>query len=284
MQNTLIGGLLLLGGVWVSIRNNRTKGSILLLTLLLIVSISLVVSLKPNNSSPRISITLEHLENPAPAQPLPMPLEVAKPESASASNKSSEPQNIELKQTPNPPFNLVQGSASNTINNIQFVDNNNNVLYSGSSVEGTKFSYQCPTGTNIVGYEINTEGSGEKNTSIFGGFGPVYCADGTVIGTSVGKPQSQRVGQAPRTALSTYQFVDNKSLAFDGSMLGTINDANVEQCAQMCTMFDKKCGGFTFNDDDKKCGLVYLVDNKKLQPNSKGRTYVRPELNQPKKN
>lgn len=283
MQNTLIGGLLLLGGIWVSIRNNRTKGSILLLTLLLIVSISLVVSLKPAEGS-RISITLEHLENPVPQRPLPMPLEVAKPQSASASNRSSEPQNIELKKTPNPPFNLVQGSASNTINNIQFVDNNDNVLYSGSNVEGTKFSYQCPTGTNIVGYEINTEGSGEKNTSIFGGFGPVYCADGTVIGSSVGKPESQRVGQAPRTALSNYQFVDNKTLAFDGSMLGTINDSNVEQCAQMCNMFDKRCGGFTFSNDDKKCGLVYLVDNKKLQPNSNGRTYVRPEVNQSRKN
>ena len=281
MQNTLIGGLLLLGGIWVSITNNRTKGSILLITLLLIVSISLVVSLKPNDS-PRIAITLEeHLENPArpqQQQPLPMPLEVPKPQLASSSNKSSEPQIIELKKTPNPPFNLIQGSASNTINNIQFVDTNNNVFYSGSNEAGTKFSYQCPAGTNIVGYEINSEGSGEKNSSIFGGFGPVYCADGTVIGTSVGKPESQRVGKVPNTSLSNYQFVDSKSLAFDGSMLGSINDTTVKQCAGMCTMLDKKCGGFTYNNDDKKCGLVYIVDNNKLQPNSKGRTYVKHKL------
>jgi hypothetical protein len=279
MQNTLIGGLLLLGGIWVSIKNNRTKGSILLITLLLIVSISLVVSLKPNNSSSVSvppSIVMEHLENPP--QPLPMPLEVPKPQASSASNQKAQPENIELKKTPNPPFTLIQGSASNTINNIQFVDTNNNVLYSGSNMDGTKFRYQCPSGTNIVGYEINNEGSDAKNSSIFGGFGPVYCADGTVIGSSVGKPQSQRVGQVPTTSLSSYQFVDSKSLAFDGSMMGTINDTNVEQCASMCTMLKDKCGGFTYNNDDKKCGLAYLIDSNKLQPNSNGRTYMKPEV------
>jgi len=289
MQNTFIGGLLLLGGIWVSLGNNKTKGIILLVTLLLIVSISLVVSLQTNLD---VLDVKEHLDGGAgkagagagagkagagdgigAGNQLPMPLEVSQPLASGESPART------IDQPPNPPFIKVSGKASKTVNNVKFTDANKNILQSGINNDGTEFNYQCPEGTNIVGYDLNTEGSGQQNTSILGGFGPVYCADGTVIGNSVGKPKSGTIGQKPQTNLSKFTFVDNKVLAFDNSMMGTVNDSSLEQCAFVCDYLKENCGGFTYSETDKKCGLTYIVDNNKLQQNSKGRTYMKVQQN-----
>ena len=279
MQNTFIGGLLLLGGIWVSLGNNKTKGTILLITLLLIVSISLVVSLQTNLD------VKEHLEAGSGAgaaagnqlvQPLPLPLEISQPV---PSGEKVSSQNRTIDQPPNPPFTNVSGKASKTVNSIKFTDANKNILQSGINNDGTEFNYQCPEGTNIVGYDLNTEGSGQQNTSILGGFGPVYCADGTIIGNSVGKPKSGTIGEKPQTNLSKFNFVDNKVLAFDNSMMGTVNDSSLEQCAFVCDYLKDNCGGFTYSETDKKCGLTYIVDSNKLQQNSKGRTYMKVQQN-----
>jgi hypothetical protein len=298
MQNTFIGSLLLLGGIWVSLGSNKTKGTILLITLLLIVSISLVISLK---TAPDVT---EHLDGGAETvkgstgagkgnaetgkgssgvgkeiqlvKQLPMPLEISQPV---ASGEKVEKLARTIDQPPNPPFIKVSGKASKTVNNVKLTDANNNILQSGINNDGTEFNYQCPDGTNIVGYDLNTEGSGQQNTSIFGGFGPVYCADGTVIGNSVGKPKSGTIGQKPQTNLSKFDFVDNKVLAFDNSMMGTVNDSSLEQCAFVCDYLKENCGGFTHSETDKKCGLAYIVDSNKLQQNSKGRTYMKVQQN-----
>lgn len=178
-----------------------------------------------------------------------------------------------LEQPPNPPFNTIAGRYANTIESIQFRDANNNMVESGMSQQGKEFSYQCPDGTNIVGYDINNQGKERPDTSIFGGFGPVYCADGTVVGTGLGKEKTQTIGQRPQTELSGYSLVDGNQLAFDDSLMGKINESNLEQCAYVCNFLKDSCGGFTYDNGNKTCGLAYSIDRAKIRPKTGGRTY-----------
>ena len=180
-----------------------------------------------------------------------------------------------LEQPPNPPFNKIVGKAANTVENVQFLDTNNNMVESGMSSQGTDFNFQCPDGTNIVGYDLNNQGKERPDTSIFGGLGPIYCADGTIIGSGVGKAKSSMVGQKPQTNLSKFTYVDSKVLPFDDSMMGTLNESSLDQCAFVCDFLKDSCGGFTYSTADKKCGLAYSVDKTRLQPGTSGRTYMK---------
>ena len=296
MQNTLIGGLLLFGGILVSLGNNKMRGSICLMTLLLIVSLSIVISLQPSNNdtvrenfetmilpqqqalqAPMVLPQQQALQAPMVLpQQLPMPLTVPVPQAIGQQQQQPQLQQATvLKQAPNPPFNKIVGKATNTIENVIFYDNNNNIMESGSSNKGNEFNFQCPDGQNIAGYDFNNEGKEPVDTSIFGGIGPVYCVDGTIVGSSVGKASDATSGSKPQTNLSKFNYVDNKVLPFDNTMLGTVNESSPDQCAFVCDYLKDNCGGFTFNNSDKKCGLVYSVDKTKLVNDSNGRTYMK---------
>ena len=234
MQNTVIGGLLLFGGIMVSLGNNKARGTILLLTLLLIVSISILISLQPANSEisneyfegdpqmpvpnivspeqssqqqqlPQSNSVSQDLSNAQ--QQLPMPLTVQTP-----TPLGSDPtkQSNEMTAPPNPPFNKILGRADNTIESVKFYDTNNNILQSGKSQLGKEFSYECPAGSNIVGYDFNNEGNERDDSSILGGLGPVYCADGTVLNNTVGKQKNASLGQVPKLNPTNMNPVDNK--------------------------------------------------------------------------
>jgi len=296
MQNTLIGGLLLFGGILVSLGNNKMRGSICLMTLLLIVSLSIVISLQPCNNE-TVSENFETMVLPQQQQAqmvlpqqMPMPLTVPVPQPQQQQAPMILPQQMSmpltvpvpqlqqatvLKQAPNPPFNKIVGKATNTIENVLFYDNNNNIMESGSSNKGNEFNFQCPDGQNIAGYDFNNEGKDPVDTSIFGGIGPVYCVDGTIVGSSVGKASDATSGSKPQTNLSKFNYVDNKVLPFDNTMLGTVNESSPDQCAFVCDYLKDNCGGFTYNNSDKKCGLVYSVDKTKLVNESNGRTYMK---------
>ena len=296
MHNTLIGGLLLFGGILVSLGNNKMRGSICLMTLLLIVSLSIVISLQPSDNdtvSENFETTVlpqqQMVQQQAPQQQLvqqqapmilpqqmPMPLTVPVPQAIGQQPQQQQaPQATVLKQAPNPPFNKILGKATNTIENVLFYDNNNNIMESGSSTKGNEFNFQCPDGQNIAGYAYNNEGREPVDTSIFGGIGPVYCVDGTIIGSSVGKASNAKAGSQPQTNLSKFNYVDNKVLPFDNTMLGTVNESSPDQCAFVCDYLKDNCGGFTYSNTDKKCGLVYSVDKTKLVNGSNGRTYMK---------
>ena len=218
MQNIVIGGLLLCGGILVSLGNNKTQGTILLLTLLLIVSISILTSLQPSIQSSSTeyfedNVSMESdekpkqpvqeplpkqlVEEPLP-QPLPMPLTIEPPKSSGSelteNLENKKPEDV-LKQPPNPPLNKIMGYADNTIESIKFYDIENKVLNSGTSQKGKEFSYECTNGGNIVGYDYNSEGNARDDTSILGGLGPVYCADGSILDNVVGKQKNNSLGQ-----------------------------------------------------------------------------------------
>ena len=178
-----------------------------------------------------------------------------------------------LEQAPNPPFNRIVGKAANTVESVQFIDVNDNMVESGVGTGGKDFSFQCPQGTDIVGYDMNAQGTERPDTSIFGGIGPVYCADGTVIGKGVGKVKTSRIGKAPDTMLSKFTFIDSKTTPIDQTAMGYMNGTTLENCAAVCDYLKDNCGGFTFDDGKKQCGLLYAVDNAKLQKDSRGRTY-----------
>ena len=342
MQNTLIGGLLLFGGIWVSLGNNKTRGTILLVTLLLIVSLSLVINLQPAQAT----VVSEYFDAqpqqqvPQQQQPmalpenLPMPLTVPQPQGVPQQQGVPQPQGVPqqqgvqqlmptqgvpqqqgvqqlmptqvvpmpqaaqqllptqvvqqqqvavadnkcrrvVEQAPNPSFNKILGKAAKTVENVQFIDTNNCILESGTSSQGVDFNFQCPDGMSIVGYDINDQGKERSDTSIFGGLGPVYCADGTIIGSGVGKVKSSTVGQKPQTNLSKFTYVDSKVLPFDNNMMGTLNESTLDQCASVCDFLKDSCGGFTYNTADKKCGLAYSVDKTRLQQGTSGRTYMK---------
>jgi hypothetical protein len=297
MQNTLIGGLLLFGGILVSLGNNKMRGSICLMTLLLIVSLSIVISLQPSNTVNENFETTVLSQQQAPQQQqaqmvlpqqMPMPLIVPVPQAIGQQQPQQQQQQMPmpvpqqqpqqatvLKGAPNPPFNKIMGKVTNTIENVLFYDNNNNIMESGSSNKGNEFSFQCPDGQNIAGYAYNNEGRDPVDTSIFGGMGPVYCVDGTIVGTSVGKASNATAGSKPQTNLSKFNYVDNKVLPFDNNMLGMVNESSPDQCAFVCDYLKDNCGGFTYSNSDKKCGLVYSVDKTKLVNGSNGRTYMK---------
>lgn len=221
MQNIVIGGLLLCGGILVSLGNNKTQGTILLLTLLLIVSISILTSLQPSIQPSSTEYFEENLsmesdqkpeqpvQEPLPKQPvqeplpkpLPLPLTVEPPKS-SGSEPTEKVENNKtgdvLKQPPNPPFNKIMGYADNTIESIKFYDTTNKILNSGTSQKGKEFSYECANGGNIVGYDYNSEGNARDDTSILGGLGPVYCADGSILDNVVGKQKNNTLGQTTK--------------------------------------------------------------------------------------
>lgn len=179
-----------------------------------------------------------------------------------------------LERPPNPPFNNIVGKyGTNTIENIQFKDANNNIVESGTSQKGTDFSYKCPDGTNIVGYSINNQGKERPDTSIFGGFGPVYCADGTVVGANYGKASAQVIGEQPKTELSNYNLVDTNLIPFNDTLMGQIRESDLNQCAYLCNYLNDSCGGFSYNTGNKTCGLAYSIDSSQIIPQSGGRTY-----------
>jgi len=178
-----------------------------------------------------------------------------------------------LEQAPNPPFDKITGKAANTVESVQFIDNNQNMVESGVGTAGTDFNFQCPQGTNIVGYDYNSQGNERYDTSLFGGIGPAYCADGTIVGKGVGKVKTSRIGNAPDTILSKFAYVDAKTMPIDDSSMGYINGSDITNCASVCDYLKDNCGGFTYDNNNKKCGLLYNVDNAQLQANSNGRTY-----------
>jgi len=215
MQNTVIGSLLFLGGIYVSLGNNKTQGTILLLTLLLIVSISIIISLQPQASSTEyfedaaknsvVKNEQQKEANMKPAtealpKPLPMPLtvEAPKPSEPTKADEATKPTNNVFQQAPNPPFNKILGFADKTVESVKFYDINNNVLTSGKSEKGKEFNFQCANNGKIVGYKFNNEGNERDDTSILGGLGPVYCADGSILDTTVGKPQNTSLGQTSK--------------------------------------------------------------------------------------
>jgi hypothetical protein len=286
------------------------RGSICLITLLLIVSLSIVISLQPcNNDTVSENFETNVLPQQQQAQmvlpqqqqaqmvlpqQMPMPLTVPVPQPQQQQAQMVLPQQMPmpltvpvpqqqpqlqqstvLKQAPNPPFNKIVGKATNTIDNVLFYDNNNNIMESGTSNKGNEFNFQCPDGQNIAGYDFNNEGKDPVDTSIFGGIGPVYCVDGTIVGSSVGKASDATLGSKPQTNLSKFNYVDNKVLPFDNTMLGTVNESSPDQCAFVCDYLKDNCGGFTYSNSDKKCGLVYSVDKTKLVNGSNGRTYMK---------
>ena len=201
MENTVIGGLLLFGGIIISLGYNKTQGTILLLSLLMIVSISLLTSLQPSEASVstenfQADVTMPTLNIPAvpdvPAVPmakqeLPMPLNIEIP-TALGENL---PTITMITESPNPPFKKIVGRSDKTVESVKFYDMNNKVLESGTSSRGTEFSYQCPNNSNIVGYRFNNQGNERDDTSMLGGLGPVYCADGTILDNVVGKQQNK---------------------------------------------------------------------------------------------
>ena len=207
MENTVIGGLLLFGGIIISLGYNKTQGTILLLSLLMIVSISLLTSLQTSEAS----VSTENFENkeltmptlnipdvpavPVTQQELPMPLNIQIP-TALGENM---PTITKITEAPNPPFKKIVGRSDKTVESVKFYDMNNKVLESGSSSRGTEFSYQCPNDSNIVGYRFNNQGNERDDTSMLGGLGPVYCADGTILDNVVGKPQNNSLGEIPQT-------------------------------------------------------------------------------------
>jgi hypothetical protein len=225
MENTVIGGLLLFGGIYVSLGNNKTQGTILLLTLLLIVSISILTSLQPSNQSntneyfedtsknepkkdeskkvqPKKDEPVESNPNNKPVtaslqKPLPMPLTVETPK-PSGSEAQAQGTN-QLKQPPNPPLNKIIGYADNTIESIKFYDTNDNVSTSGTSEKGKPFNFQCANNGKIVGYDYNSQGNERDDSSILGGLGPVYCADGSILDTVVGKEKNNSLGKTSKS-------------------------------------------------------------------------------------
>ena len=183
-----------------------------------------------------------------------------------------------LEQAPNPPFVKIMGKAANTVESVQFIDNNQNMVESGVGTGGTDFSFQCPQGTDIVGYDMNAQGNERPDSSIFGGIGPVYCQDGTIIGKGVGKVKTSRIGVAPDTMLAKFTFVDSKTMPINNTGMGYMNGGTIEQCATVCDYLKDNCGGFTYDNAKKSCGLLYAVDTTKLQPNTDGRTYQKNAL------
>jgi len=204
MENTVIGGLLLFGGIIISLGYNKTQGTILLLSLLMIVSISILTSLAPSETSvstehfqedlitvPDINIPeVQNVPNTT-NQALPMPLNVEVPKALG----ENLPTITNITEAPNPPFKKIVGKSDKTIESVKFYDMNNKVLESGTSSKGTEFSYQCPNNSNIVGYRFNNQGNERDDTSMLGGLGPVYCADGTILDNVVGKEQNSSLGE-----------------------------------------------------------------------------------------
>lgn len=236
----------------------------------------------PVQQAPPVVIQQPQPVQPAPLAPQPMPV-VAQPQQQqpiqllqtqqTGINTADVKCRRFLDQPPNPPFNIITGKYANTIENIQFKDSNNNMVESGTGQLGQEFTYKCPDSTNIVGYDINNQGKERPETSIFGGFGPVYCADGTVVGKSLGKAKTQTIGQRPETELSQYNFVDSNLLPFDDSLLGVVNETNLNQCASVCNFLKDNCGGFSYDSGNRRCGLASSVDRARIQPQTGGRTY-----------
>lgn len=52
--------------------------------------------------------------------------------------------------------------------------------------KGDNFSIECPDKGHISAYNYNTDIKG-LGSSLYGGIGPFYCSDGTVINRNFGK-------------------------------------------------------------------------------------------------
>ena len=328
MKNLILSGLLLFGGIIISLRTYKTRGIILMLTLLLIVSATVYSNLyhidfhkssqnieeygEAVSSAPdykKISLTKQaakELSNEV-ASDLKTKIsglkfvnaeEIKKITDTPSPDQQQKEELVRLKaQTPiidanllviservtefegsdalskckyvldappKPVFNKISGrfTEGKYIDQIKFTDQNDTTSESGVSTQGKEFTFVCPNGSQIVGYDINSDPKDGQtkidSVSIFGGIGPVYCSDGSRIPKKYGKDTNQTIGQKAKTVLSTYDYT--LPVGYDEKLgtqvIGSIRDVNVDTCAKVCTAMGLSCYSTSFigaNNDKGNC-------------------------------
>ena len=183
-----------------------------------------------------------------------------------------------MKEPAIPPISKMNGKyTNNNVQNAKFEMADGKTLYSGWNSDGVDFQYSCPENQPIVAYDYNSERSGE-GTSIYGGIGPVYCRDGSVISTTFGKKSNATVGIKNKDSiLSQFSLVGNNMIInpVDKS-LGQINKISLNDCSTICNRFDI-CGGFSYNNDNQQCVLETTVDKNRIVSGN-GRIYSKQPI------
>jgi hypothetical protein len=325
MKNLILSGLLLFGGIIISLRTYKTRGIILMFTLLLIVSATVysnlyhidfhkssqnieeygdaapdykkvtltkevakaltnddaselkikIKGLKSDNTDKMKVLTdkgtldqtekdeLARLKAQTPiidANLLVISDRVTEFEGSDALSKCK----YVLDAPPKPVFSKIAGrfTEGKYIDQIRFTDQNDTTSESGVSTQGKEFTFVCPNGSQIVGYDINSDPKDGQtkidSVSIFGGIGPVYCSDGSRIPKKYGKDTNQTIGQKAKTPLSTYDYT--LPVGYDEKLgtqvIGSIRDVNVDTCAKVCTAMGLSCYSTSFigaNNDKGNC-------------------------------
>lgn len=330
MKNLILSGLLLFGGIIISLRTYKTRGIILMLTLLLIVSATVYSNLyhidfhkslqnieeysESKSSEPdykSVSLTKQvakDLSNDVASdlkikmiglkgdntdkiklitdKPSPDQIEQAQlkrlkeqtpiidanllviSERVTEFEGSDAPSVCKyvLDAPPKPPFNKITGrfTEGKYIDQVKFTDHNNTTSESGVSTAGVDFTFECPNGSQILGYDMNADPKDGQtkidSVSIFGGIGPVYCTDGSRIPKKYGKETNQTIGQKPRTPFSTYDYA--LPVGYDDTLgtdvVGSVRNVSVDTCAKVCSVMDKRCGSTSFIGANNTSGNCFF--------------------------
>ena len=71
-----------------------------------------------------------------------------------------------------------------------------------------------------------------------------------------------------------FKYLSSQANAKDRLLeAGAINETSLNQCASVCNFLKDSCGGFSYDNNNKTCGLASAIDRAKIVPQSGGRTY-----------